>query len=88
MSTVTHIYTQFDYTNKIFSTEASELNWAPGSYFSEINLIGKTGAVMLFNYDKTVTGPGGIVSWDYSPSTETVKKFPDSKGIRIRIFNE
>lgn len=88
MAAITHIYSQFNYTNKIFSVDASSLNWAPGSFFETINMVGKTGTIVVFEHSQTVTGPGGIVSWDYTPKAESVEKIPDAKGTRIRIFND
>lgn len=88
MATITLTHDQFTYSNKLFEANTKGLNLeASSTYPSTINLVGRTGAVVQFQYDRTVTGVGGIVSWNYSPTDASLVEVPDSKGLRIRIFN-
>jgi len=87
-ATITLTHDQFTYSNRLFEANTASLNLvASSSYPSNINLVGRTGAVVQFQYDRTVTGVGGIVSWNYVPTTAAIAKVPDVKGLRIRIFN-
>ena len=88
MSTKTLSYNQFTYSNKLFQANTSSLNLEASSTYPEnINLIGTTGAAVLFEFEKAVTGVDGVVSWNYTPTADALVKVPDAKGLRIRIFN-
>jgi len=87
MATVTLTHNQFSYTNKLFEANTTSLNLeASSSYPENINMVGRTGEIVQFQYSKTVTGVGGIVSWNYTPTEASLVKVPDAKGLRIRIF--
>lgn len=87
MTTVTHTYNQFTYINKVFEANTSTLNWASGVYPSAINMVGRTGAVVQFAYNRTVVSGANIVSWEYTPTIFDPEKNSDIKGSRIRVFN-
>ena len=87
MTTVTHTYAQFTYSNKLFEANTSSLNWASGTYPSTINMVGRTGAIVQFSYDRTVASGSNIVSWEYTPVVYDPDKNSDIKGTRIRVFN-
>lgn len=88
MTAVTHAYDQFTYTNKLFEANTSSLNWASGAQPTAINIVGRTGAVVQYTYDRTVFSGVNVVSWEYVPAVLDPEKNSDIKGTRIRVFNE
>jgi len=84
----TYTYDKFTYTNKLFSITASDANLPAGVRPDVITIIGRTGAVVSYEYKETVSAGGDIVSWDYEPTVGSVEKVPDAKGTKVRIFND
>ena len=84
----TYTYDQFTYTNKLFSIEASTAGLPAGVIPDQITIIGRTGATVAYDFKEAISSGGVVVSWDYEPTADSLEKVPDSKGTKVRIFND
>jgi hypothetical protein len=87
MTTKTFTYDQFTYTNKLLTIEASMAGFSPGYHPDSIRVIGRTGAIVDYDFSGTSSAGGEVISWDYRPSAASLLAVPASKGTEVRVFN-
>lgn len=91
---------QYNAATHTFTAEASELdhasedgNWIgriyPDSADAGFAMVsGKTGEHVVFCEKEIQRQFGDIVSWDFEPTPESIRKFPHLKGCKVIVFND
>ena len=87
-----------DRKNKKMVAEASMLGCVTGNMYSQIYdeacdvgfkiLSPKTGNAPIFYLVETKKVNGEIVSWEFAPSNDSIKKFPQLQGYCVSILND
>ena len=91
-------HTRFSYKDKVYVAEASDFGASGGPRLERIyddacdvgfQMIGKTGAVATFYLSAEHRGADqDITHWVFLPTTESLRRIPALRNVRVEILND